>query len=394
MNDKFKSKEKNNQQRIVLFVIVLLSLHGVLQYYVDFGIISNIFLYVNYVIAFSFPVILSVKNNFNINSYRIAYIFSFLISFLISFLFLYKDFGVVVFSMAVYFQLITAYYSNKITLVQWLNIFKVIAIIAISTSVYLLIVSPIDFSKVVRRGYTWGKLFYFAVLYWAVIPFVLLSFLKKKYRLLSITYWIFAVVVNSLFLKRFIIVDTIMLVTVLFLMNSKKSRTIFLIIPVFLGVIFFSNYKNDNVKSVYVASSARMDEASEEGGNNARVQESVSYFIDNNILEIIMGKGFASVHRGLGKDAFALHMGWTNFIFKGGVILFLIVLRPYFRVISFFNKIKNLPVKIQFSFWFLVIYFFRLFYINMFSLTPELILFFYCIFNVMDFNYNKKHIVR
>lgn len=390
MYSKFKIKKKNSGEKTAVIFLTFLSFHSVFQYYVDFEIIPSLYLYFFYIIAFSLPFILLSRPKSNL--YRQFFLICFFITFLISFLFLYDDFGTVVFCLAIYFNLLSAYFSYRISIQQWMSVFKILAIISIFSSIYLLIREPIDFSLVILRSYSWGKLFYFATLYWAVIPFVLLSFLTKKYRYLSVAYWIFAIIVNSLFLKRFIILDTaLLLIALLFISPSKKKLFLQLFFFIIVSLIIFNNYENNNIESVYLATSERFNDVSDEGGQS-RIQESINYFNNNNILQVILGKGFASAHTALGKDAFALHIGWMNFIFKGGFLLFFIVLRPYFKVLCYTNKLKTLPLKIQFSYWFLIIYFFKLLYTNMFNLSPESIIFFYCIFSIIDFTYNKKTI--
>ena len=252
MSIKFQINKSVFYKKIITIFFVLLSFHSVFQYYVDFKILPSLYLYFFYVIAFSLPFILLYRPKSN--SYRQFFLFFYFTTFLISFLFLCEDFGMVVFSMSIYFHLITAFYSERISLQQWLNIFKILAIISICSSIYILITEPIDYTVLLRRGYTWGKLFYFTTLYWAVIPFVLLSFLTKKYRFLSVAYWIFAIIVNSIFLKRFIIVDSALLLTVLVLINPNKKNLLLKLCLIILTLsMLFNNYANENINNVYLA---------------------------------------------------------------------------------------------------------------------------------------------
>ena len=106
MYSNFKIKKKDLHEKIVVIFLVLLCFHSVFQYYVDFKIISSLYLYFFYIIAFSLPFILLSRPKSNLH--RQFFFIFFFTNFLFSFLFLYEDFGTVVFCMAIYFNLLSA----------------------------------------------------------------------------------------------------------------------------------------------------------------------------------------------------------------------------------------------------------------------------------------------
>jgi hypothetical protein len=154
-----------------------------------------------------------------------------------------------------------------------------------------------------------------------------------------------------------------------------------------MALLYFTG---DLVLSLFDATYNRIESTSEDISGFDRFIESENYLKDVTAFQLVFGTGFASTHQGLGKEAYALHVGWINFIFKGGIIFFLLVLIPYFKLPRLLKNINKLPLKVQFSVWFLVIYFFRLFYVNMSSMAPEMLIFFYSVFNIMDYRALKN----
>lgn len=393
MSTKINLHKLKKREKIIIIILISLSFQNIILYYIIKKHVPQPFLYVNYLLAYLLPILLIIKTRPRLNYYRIIYIYFVFIIFIISFLYLYNDVGTVIFSFTVYLALITAFFLNSFSLNNWMIVFKILAIIAIVSSIFLLIKEPINLEVALRRGYSWFKLFYFATLYWAVVPFVILSFLTKRNRFISSAYWFLAIVINLIFLKRFIIVDSgLLLLTILLMEKKNKAKVIlplFIMGFLFIGIVFY--FYGDKTQILLNATTSRISNTSENLSSFDRLIEARNYFKTCKIYDYILGRGFASVQYGFGGAHFALHIGWFNFIFKGGILLLMLVLIPYLKLITLFRKRKYLPLEIQFSMWFLFVNFFMLAYGNMYNLSPSLLLFFYCIFNIMDYSPRKAN---
>lgn len=380
--------------QLVKIILILLTVQNVLFYYIEQGTIPRVFLYVFYFLSFSLSFVLIIKTKVNFTFYRTLFLSSFVLMFIISFIYLDDDFGSVVSMFVIYSQLISAFLFKRFDLDYLSNVFRIIAIIAICSLPYIFLTENIDINLALRRGYTWTEIFTYAALFWAFIPFTIISFLKGKNLTLSIVYWMGAIVLNLLFLKRFILVDSFLLLVVIFFLNTFRKEKFFnsLRFALTLGILLTAllYFKGDTVLPLFDATFKRIESSSEDISGFDRFIESENYLKDVSAFQLVFGTGFASTHQGLGKEAYALHIGWANFIFKGGLIFFLLVLIPYFKLTRLLKNFNKLPLKVQFSVCFLVIYFFRLFYINMSVMAPEMLIFFYSVFNVMDYRDTSK----
>src|SRR5690606_29530436 len=145
---------------------------------------------------------------------------------------------------AIYSQLITAFYFRNIQISFLAEIFKFISIIAVISLPYIFITQDINLDNALLRSYTWTETFYYAALFWAVIPYVLISFLSGNKILLSLFYWSGALALNLLFLKRFILVDSVLLLIVILLINTyseqKKFSNIRLIFSLSIVILIVS----------------------------------------------------------------------------------------------------------------------------------------------------------
>ena len=211
---------------------------------------------------------------------------------------------------------------------------------------------------------------------------------------LSLFYWCGAFALNLLFLKRFILVDSIILLIVILIINSfrnqKKISNLRLIISLSVVIVIVSLFNIDMFKSLFEATFNRIETSSDDLAGFDRWVESKNYLKEASFIKLIFGNGFTSAHYGLGKESFALHIGWINFIFKGGFIFLLIIIIPYFKLLKIIKIYKIIDLKVKFSFWFMIVYFFRLSYGNMSGFAPEMLIFFYSVFNVMDLKLKSK----
>lgn len=388
---------KKNKSRInnyVKWILIYLSMQLVIFYYIDQGNFPRILLYFTYFASFILPTILIFNERIRKNVYRELYLIIFGLIFIISFIYRSDDLGLTIAGFAIYSHLLSAYFLKRFDILFFSNILKIVAILALGALLFFFSTTAIDFKIALARGYAWTELFFYATLFWGVIPYVIISTLTKKNIALSLFYWLGAIAINLLFLKRFIIIDSCILIVIIYYINSFSNKKLFnnfkylLFVSFVLILVLF--YASENIILLIEGTTSRIQEASDNIALFDRYIESYNYFSNANLIEIIFGKGFVSTHNGLYKDSYALHIGWSNFIFKGGIFLFVLVLTPYFRLFKLMKNIKILPLNVQFAVVLLLSYFFRLFYTNMHSLGPEMLIFFYAVFIVMDYSLKPK----
>lgn len=373
------------------FILIFFSFH----YYIFHFTSSSARLHTPFMILSAIlPVILIIRLRkiYVPNSlYRTFYLFVFWFILLVTFLYALSDneYGPPLAMTGMYLQLLLAYYFSRIDLEFLEKLFKVVAILALILLPVSLINQTIDLSLILKRELVGEDLFYFAGSFWAVIPFVIISFLKEKNIGLSLLYWAVSVGLNLMFLKRFIIVDSILLLLIVLFINGHKTKKIFnlstIIFLTFLGLISVFFITSNYFLPLYELTVLRIEDTSEDFSSFDRFIETENYLDDTAPFELITGKGFAGSHSGLGKFAYALHMAWGNFLLKGGVLLILLVLIPYLKIMSLVGRFRRLPVDLQFSYLYLIIQFLRFFYISMHTNRPELLIFFYAILKVMDY---------
>src|SRR5690606_8661195 len=146
--------------------------------------------------------------------------------------------------------ILTAFYFSTLSTKLLVEIFKALSIIGIVGLIYVFSVESIDLDLALTRGYTWTEIFYYSPLFWAVIPGIILAFLYDKNLILTICYWCGAILLNLMFLKRFIIVDSLLLILVLLFINYHKEKKIIsgakvyalLAIIVSVGLYFYSDF--------------------------------------------------------------------------------------------------------------------------------------------------------
>ncbi|MDA8769638.1 hypothetical protein N9M75_02150 [Schleiferiaceae bacterium] len=388
-------KMPSKVETIVKVLFVLLTVQYVISYYAgEAGIFPRYVLY----IFFTFPIINLVLIYFNTrvkwSMYRFVFIAYFFLIASNSVIQAQGEVGEIVANFIMYSAILAAFYFSFIGVSFLFDVFKLVALVGIVGFVYIMGTESIDLESAIRRGYTWTEMFYYASLYWAVIPAVILSFLYERKILIVVLYWIFAIILNLIFLKRFILVDSILLLLVVLFINFNKDKKLisgfklYFIMASLVGLSLY--FASEFIVTLFDATNERMEFTTDDVSGFDRFVEYRNYFEkEATIIDFFIGKGFSSFHKGLGKQAYSLHTGWANFIFKGGVIWLILILIPFFKMILLIGKFKKLPVDIQFSVALLLIYVPRLFYTNMDNFQPIMLVFFYALFKVADYKNSK-----
>jgi hypothetical protein len=380
---------------LVSLLLLLLTIEYVLSYYASEGILSKSVLYIFNLFPLLNLVIIWYSAKVYWSDYRVAFLLYYIFMLLNTALQAEGDLGDIMANVMIYLSVMSAFFLSTVDSNFLVGLFKKIAVLGIGGFAYIISTEGVDIDFALQnRGYTFHEMFYYASLFWAVIPGVILAVIVQKKLGLMILYWFCAVVLNLIFLKRFIIVDSVLLLLVTLLINFYRGNKIsgglkvYIIMAFVLGIglYFSSNF----LFTLFDATSERIESTTDDLSQFERFIEHRNYFTNEaNALDILFGKGFSAYHKGLGNEAYSLHNGWANFIFKGGLILLLLILFPFVKMLSFTRDFKKLPADIQFSVALLLINVPRLFYTNMDNFQPVMLVFFFALFKIVDYKGNS-----
>lgn len=257
-----------------------------------------------------------------------------------------------------------------------------------------LLTTEIDLTALLRRGYTWTELFSYAPLLNILQIIFFTSIITRRGVIISILLWLLAITLNLIFLKRMIFVDSILMLLLAYhyLKKNKKFKTakrlliIISIISIYIIIWGADTFLNGNTKEVMNSLKDRFSDSGQNLSSFDRLTETKNYFIhDTNVIDVIFGKGFFSSHHAFEEEKYFLHIGWFNWIFKGGILLIIGIMYIYIKAFSMFRNIDKFPPYIQFTLLYSIFAFFRMFYANYMSFDPGLFFLFYSLMTISDF---------
>lgn len=392
----FRQNVKSHNKNVWRLVIILLiiSLTEVLSYYYSIGKLSDAIL--RLFIASTFLLFSFSTSKFPSNNYRIYFLFVFAIMVTLSFSNTTQTTPKLTL-IAIGSMMVSGTISRKFELTLLNSIFIILAIIFSILFLLQVVNFEFDIDRLLRRGYTWTNIFAFANLL-SIWPLLLFSsYLTNKGLKIAITFWFLAIFANLLFLKRAIIVDSFIALCVLFYASLrigkiKKAQYFKVIIPICLVILIFGYFfKENDIKIVKEAMQTRFSESSNDLSEFDRFVESRNYLIhDASTFDIVFGKGFLSTFNfkltnSDVRERYHLHVGWFNWILKGGILLFIGIILAYVKVFKIFFHLRKYPLEVQFAAMFCTYSFFSLFYINMMGFVPNLFFFFYCLMVITDY---------
>ncbi len=275
-----------------------------------------------------------------------------------------------------------------------LHAFKIVSICSIPLIIIQIIQADLSIDNILSRGLCWTELFAYATIlnFWPV--FVAAAFVQGKNLKLAIFVWFLEIIVQLLFLKRAVVVDsTIMLLLLLLFSNKMESkreikRLVGVLLPFIVIIVILGGDRlfTNNVSVVTQAVSDRFEASSEDLSTIDRFVESINYFTtEAQWYDIVLGRGFLGVHHGLGSEAMFLHIGWLNFLFKGGIPFFLLMLVGFGKSISCVKRFSYAPKIIQFSIIVCLYYGIELFYVNLMGFNVSLFFIFFCMCLISDY---------
>lgn len=226
----------------------------------------------------------------------------------------------------VMFFLIGGMFAFNNNMKSFHQIMKILGIISIFFGIIaLLTYSPTEQNIDTREG-TWSISYYYwwcslaCFYYWGY--YVLF---EKKDQAIGYGVMIVYVVLGLLFLKRSAVVDFAVVIAFYTLFAPKKGGYLKPIIIVLFVFVVFIAMQGTFVKTLYDLMMGRFGAAMEEFD---RAIEAESYFGKANTLDILFGNGIGHYYESMEGTINALHLGWANIIYKGGVFyaLFMVIL--------------------------------------------------------------------
>ncbi len=242
-----------------------------------------------------------------------------------------------------YFLLGSIFAQNERYMAYFHSIMKKVGYVAIALGLYAIITFP--FSTIEGREATWTDHYYF---WWAsASSFVYLgaySLVTKKDRIIGLGTFAIFFVLGMLFLKRSAFINVIVLVLLSTMIQS--SRPVKNIVYTLIGVVMFLFALQKIAPEYFLLTEDALFERFEEIDAVSEVNRNVEaqmFFERISISDIIWGFGIFNYPEMLipNKTLNALHNGWANIIFKGGVIYALWYILLYGRIFKNMIHIKQ-----------------------------------------------------
>ena len=390
-HEEYKLKNMFQYEKVAFFSFILLSLEYVIHYYINIGQAPKILIYVNAIIAVFLPLYGIVTKKKTLSSYSCFLLFYYTVILLYTVvlaLFSGRASRDIV-CITIYIQILDAILYQDLSLDFINKLFRSMAIIAFFGFLYSMSKISLNVSFAINRGYQYDEIFYYSSLFWFTTPYVFLSLLKRKDVLFATVSFSLYMVLELVIVKRIVLVTSLVTIIVcLFILNSKKNKVkqVLSIITVlaFVFLVFRMTMWN-SILTLFNSVLERTVEATENIGSFNRFEEAINFLKEASIIELFLGRGFGGTHMGLGSLSEALHVGWVNFILKGGINLLFLFLIPYIKLINLLRIYNTLPEKVQFSIWYMIYMFPILFLSNMHAFYPQLFLFVFCLIQVMNY---------
>ncbi len=388
--------QSEHKYRVEVLVLTLFSIQFVTEYYIGSGMMPKFFIYINALLTVFLPLYGMNKNHFLSSggtirfksTYEAMYFFCFAVVSLITLAFMPFNGRISrdVVCFCIYLQIFTALVYADLNESFFLKLFRIASIISVIGFVYAVSSINFDFSLALNRGYQGEEIFYYAGLFWASTAYVVLAVMMKKDIVWSFICLTLNVVLNLIIVKRMILLEVGVCFFVLLLMLFKEKRNFKIVLKLLaiVGAVFlvlrFTVW--DMVSGLFESVFERTTESAVDIDSFNRFVESKNFFSEASFFDIALGGGFGATHTGLGKEAEALHVGWTNFILKGGIPLFLIMTIPFVIAVKRFAEYRYLPTKSKLAMWILLLYFPTLFLANCHAFYPKLFLLCWSLINV------------
>lgn len=263
--------------------------------------------------------------------------------------------------------------------------FEVTSIVGIVAFVWFYFHQGFDLSMILGQSwsrYVWTESFYYCSLLWATPYFVLLSHIKNKYVSFSTLVWAVYIIFNLVFLKRYAFVDSMLMGACLLIhyMNtndSQKSKRLMkfgLLILLALCVAF--SVFGDSIIEMFNSMLNRAATTSKDVSSFDRFLETKDYFSQCGILKLLFGGGFYNYFYSASEQSirYNLHVGWSDFIFKGGLVYLGIILASYIHIPFGLKNYKALSKYSKFVILAALMNTVRFFYSDTYAFYPSMLI--------------------
>lgn len=395
-------KECSKQSlRILKFYLIAMTIVPCLEYYSARGSVFGIVVYrIFSLLTIVFSLFMVIQDHI-MSRYRCLVTFYFFIYTLYSVGLMILEYNVLSFFNATILLIIPAAVSfANINISRLYTAFKVICVVSILIFVYIWLSNNIDMAVALRRGYTWTYIFYWGEIFWGIVPIVLYGFIctnEIKFKFLCVIYWACGILFNLIFLKRAIVLDSLLLILmiIVYMLFTKKIKFKSLVEGLMLSLFFILiiiYVQNDKISALWEGIWKRFESINSILEID-RVYETTHYFATANPLSFIIGKGLWGTQSVLkGRLHEALHIGWANFIFKGGIIMFFMALVPTIKAFRMLPRLHLYDKKIQWAICIVCVDAVRLCYVNFYSHTPALLMLFWAYSVIMESKFHKGRI--
>lgn len=203
-----------------------------------------------------------------------------------------------------------------------------------------------------RNINTWTMSYYlwFSLYTWPILLTLNLLSKNKSWRI-SEKFIVYSTVIlyfilGLLFLKRVIVIEAALIFAII-IFKTKGHKYLFkicgFVLIMILSVYFLSYFTTINTSHLI---SLVMDRF--EGQNISEFNRFVEFkngICDFNFLNYFLGRGYGSIHFGLWEQGHGnMHIAWLNYIFKGGLVFFLVQVSIFLKILKIFLfSNKNSP---------------------------------------------------
>lgn len=205
-----------------------------------------------------------------------------------------------------------------------------------------------DFTYGIARGVNTGSTIQYTSWYqlfaWPYYLF-LIAFYKDKCKkidyILAFSVTFLYLLLGLVFQKRVIFIEIVLLIIIILIF--KKILKISTWINITIGILIFmiiiftiNKYFDLNIKGMIDNIIYRYDEVLSGDQDYDRMVEFKNLFQQYDIVTLILGTGFGSTQIGPGGGN--IHIGWLNYFFKGGILLFILHIIIFKKAISVARK--------------------------------------------------------
>ena len=238
--------------------------------------------------------------------------------------------------------------SQMMSAFHWLM--KWLAVISILFGVLGIVNFDFVASIIAERKGTWTMSYYYwwasttCFSYWGYY----FLFMKRQ-KILGCGVFLTYLALGALFVKRAVLVDGLVVLFCYFLFNKgNKIGTAFKVVIVAVFALSMVYFMSPRLFNTITDSYSTRIEAAQDAENLDRNEEASAYLENATTFQLILGNGIGHYPRIVGYREYdyqinAIHIGWANIIYKGGILYSLFYILIILQVIkkAFSSKLNS-----------------------------------------------------